>query len=72
MVFKYVLEVEVVIDEKNINLKYPNYLYNYNSIEEFADSLVFNDSYINNTKVQKDNLKKWGFSVRQKGKATIT
>lgn len=38
--FKYLLEVEIVIDEKNINEKYPNYKWNFNSIEHFADYLV--------------------------------
>ena len=38
--FKYLLEVEIVIDEENINEKYPNYKWNFDSIEQFADYLV--------------------------------
>ncbi|MDX9756635.1 MAG: hypothetical protein WC279_04505 [Sulfurimonas sp.] len=64
--FKYQLEVEVVIDEKNINEKYPNYKWNYDSLEHFANSLVSEESYEADTNMSKDSLKKWGYSITKK------
>jgi len=64
--FKYILEVEIVIDEDNINEKYRNYKWNHNSIEEFADSLVPEESYEADTDMSKDGLKLWGYSIKKK------
>ena len=64
--FKYRLEVEVVIDEQNINTKYPTYKFNYDSIEDLADSLVSEKSYEADTDMSKDGLKKWGYSIIKK------
>lgn len=60
--FKYLLEVEIAIDEKNINEKYPNYKWNFDSIEQFADSLVLEES----TDMSKDGLARWGYSITKK------
>lgn len=64
--FKYLLEVEIVIDEENINEKYPNYKFNFDSIEQFADSLVSEESYEADTDMSKDGLEKWGYSIMKK------
>ncbi len=64
--FKYLLEVEIVIDEENINEKYPNYKFNFDSIEQFADSLVSEESYEADTDMSKDGLEKWGFSITKR------
>lgn len=64
--FKYQLEVEIIIDEENINKKYPNYKFNYDSIEQFADSLVPEESYEGNTDISKDGLEQWGYSITKK------
>lgn len=65
-IYKYQLEVEIVIDEKNINKKYPNYKYNYDSIEQFASLLVSEESYEGDIDMSKDGLEKWGYSITKK------
>lgn len=64
--FKYILEVEIVVDEENINEKYPNYQFNYDSIEQFADSLVLEESYEADTDMSKDGLEQWGYMIKKK------
>lgn len=64
--FRYLLEVEVIIDEKNINEKYPNYQWNFDSIEQFADSLVPEESYEADIDMSKDGLEQWGYSITKK------
>lgn len=64
--YKYQLEVEIIIDEKNINEKYPNYKWNYDSVEQFADSLIPEESYEADTDMSKDGLEKWGYSITKK------
>jgi hypothetical protein len=64
--FKYQLEIELVIDEENINEKYPNYKFNYDSIEQFADSLVSEESFEGDTDMSKDGLKQYGYSIMKK------
>lgn len=64
--FKYILEVEIVVDEKNIAKKYPNYKWNFDSIEQFADSLVPEESYEGDTDMSKDGLEKFGYSITKK------
>jgi hypothetical protein len=64
--FKYLLEVEIVIDEENINEKYPNYKWNFDSIEQFADYLVPEESYEADTNMSKDGLEQWGYSITKK------
>lgn len=64
--FKYQLEVEIIIDEENINEKYPNYKFNYDSIEQFADSLVPKESYEGDIDMSKDGLKQYGYSIVKK------
>ncbi|MDD3007547.1 MAG: hypothetical protein RBR70_11780 [Arcobacter sp.] len=65
-IFKYLLEVKIVIDEENINQKYPNYKWNFDSIEEFADSLVSEESYEADTDMSKNGLEEWGYSITKK------
>lgn len=65
-IYKYNLEVEIVIDEENINEKYPNFKWNYNSMEDFADSLVPEETYEADTDMSKDGLKEWGYSITKK------
>lgn len=64
--FKYLLEVEIVIDEENINEKYPNYTFNYGSVEEFADAIVIADSYETDMDTTKDSLNRFGYSIEKK------
>lgn len=64
--FKYLLEVEIIIDERNISEKYPNYKWNYDSIEQFADSLISGESYEADTDMSNDGLEQWGYSIRKK------
>lgn len=64
--FKYHLEVEIIVDEENINQKYSNYKWNYDSIEQFADSLVPEESYEADTDMSKDGLELWGYSITKK------
>lgn len=64
--FRYLLEVEIVVDEKIINEKYSNYKWNYDPIEQFADSLVPEESYEADTDMSKDGLKQWGYSIMKK------
>jgi len=64
--FKYTLEVEIVIDEDNINEKYPNYRWNYDSIEDFANSLVPEESFEADTDISKDGLELYGYSIKKK------
>lgn len=64
--FKYLLEVEIIIDEENINQKYPNYKWNFDSIEEFADSLVPEESNEANIDMSKNGLEEWGYSITKK------
>lgn len=64
--FKYQLEIEIIIDENNINKKYPNYKINYDTIEKFADSLVFEGSYEAGIDMSKYGLDKWGYSIKKK------
>ncbi len=64
--FKYILEVEIVIDEDNIHEKYPNYRVNYDSIEQLADFLVPEVSYEADINVETDGLKLWGYSIKKK------
>lgn len=64
--FKYQLDIEIIIDEENINQKYPNYKFNYDSIEQFANSLISEESYEGDTNMSKDGLKKWGYSITKK------
>lgn len=66
MIFKYKLEYEIEIDEKNINEKYPNYKYNFNSPKELADSLVPTKIYEADTDMSKDGLEQWGYSINIK------
>ena len=66
MVFKYKLEYEIEIDENNINKKYSNYKYNFNSPKELADSLVPTTIYEADTDMSKDGLEKWGYSIKVK------
>lgn len=66
MIFKYKLEYEIEIDEKNINEKYPNYKYNFNSPKELADSLVPIKIYEADTDMSEDGLDKWGYSIKIK------
>lgn len=65
-IFKYSLEIEIVVDEENIHTKYPNYKFNYDSIEQFADSLVLEESYEADTDMSKDGLEQWGYTIRKK------
>lgn len=65
-IFKYKLEIEIVIEEDNICEKYPNYKWNYNSIEDFANSLVPEESYESDTNILKDGLELWGYSIKKK------
>ena len=64
--FKYTLEVEIAIDEDNINEKYPNYRWNYDSIEDFANSLVPEESFEADTDISKDGLELYGYSIKKK------
>jgi len=64
--FKYQLEIELIIDEENIDKKYPNYKFNYDSIEQFADSLVPEESFEGDTDMSKDGLEQWGYSITKK------
>jgi len=64
--FKYIVEVEIVIDEDNINEKYSNYRWNYDSIEDFANSLVLEESFEADTDMSKDGLELWGYSIKKK------
>ena len=64
--FKYTLEVEIVIDEDNISEKYPNYRWNYDSIEDFANSLVPEESFEADTDISKDGLELYGYSIKKK------
>ena len=64
--FKYNLEIEITIDEKNIATKYPNYRFNFGSIDEFADRLVPEESYEGDTDMSKDGLKQWGYNIKKK------
>lgn len=64
--FKYLLEVEIIIDERNISEKYPNYKWNYDSIEQFADLLISEESYEADIDMSKDGLEQWGYSIRKK------
>jgi len=64
--FKYQLEIEVVIDEENINKKYPNYKINYNSIEDFADSRFNEECEEVETEFLSDSLEKWGYRIVKK------
>jgi hypothetical protein len=66
MIFKYKLEYEIEIDEDNISKKYPNYKINYNSIEDFANSLVLEESYEAGIDLSKDGLELWGYGVKKK------
>jgi len=66
MNFKYLLEIEIIVDEKSINQKYPNYKFNYDSIEQFADSLVPEESYEGDTNMSKNGLKQYGYSIIKK------
>lgn len=54
--------VEITVDEKNIRNKYPNYEINYDTSNEFIDSLMFN--FENDTDVNIDCLKKFGYRKR--------
>ena len=65
-IFKYLLAVEIVIDEENIKEKDPNYRFNYDSIEQFADSLVPEESYEADRDMSEDGLEKWGYSITKK------
>jgi hypothetical protein len=66
MIFKYNLEYEIEIDEVNINKKYPNYRFNFDSPKELADSLVPTVIYEADTNMSKDGLDKWGYSIKIK------
>lgn len=66
MNFKYLLEIEIIVDEKSINQKYPNYKFNYDSIEQFVDSLVPEESYEGDTNMSKNGLKQYGYSIIKK------
>lgn len=66
MNFKYLLEIEIIVDEKSINQKYPNYKFNYDSIEQFVDSLVSEESFEGDTDMSKDGLKHYGYSIIKK------
>jgi hypothetical protein len=66
MVFKYKLEYEIEIDDDNINKKYPNYRWNFNSPKELADSLVPTIIYEADTDMSKNGLDKWGYSIKIK------
>lgn len=65
-IFKYQLEVEIVIDEENISKKYPNYKFNYDSIKDFADSLVSKESCEVDIDISKGGLEQYGYSVKKK------
>jgi hypothetical protein len=64
--FRYQLEVEIIVDEENINEKYPNYKFNYDSIEQFVDSLVPEESYEADTDMSKDGLEQCGYGITKK------
>lgn len=69
MIFKYIVEYEIEIDENTINKKYPNYRWNFNSPKELADSLVPTISYERDTDMATDGLEKWGYSIKVKKKS---
>jgi len=66
MIFKYTVEYEIEIDEDNINEKYPNYRWNFNSPKELADSLVPTVIYEADTDMSAAGLEKWGYSIKIK------
>lgn len=67
MIFKCTVEYKIEIDEENIYTKYPNYKWNYNSVNELADRLIPNgDVYEIDTNMTKDGLKEWGYSIEAK------
>ena len=61
MLFKYNVEIEV--DEKTIEQKYPNYRFNFSSLKEFADNKAFcwECEGLEGNEV---GLEKWGYSIR--------
>lgn len=67
MIFKYLLEYEVEVDEENIHKKYPNYGMNYNSVKDFANRLVPDgDVYETDINISEHGLEKYGYSIKVK------
>jgi len=66
MVFKFIFEYEIEIDENSIYKKYPNFKLNYNSIEEFVDSLITENGFDYEAHNSVESLNKWGFSIKKK------
>ena len=58
---RFVIEIEV--DEKNIAKKYPNYNFNYQTIEQFIESEILCSSD-NECDTAEANLDRWGFCKR--------
>jgi len=56
--------VEIEVDLKTIEKKYPNYKINYNNADEFISSLMNNFKFEGDTDMSKNGLKKWGYAKR--------
>ncbi|MEK7723167.1 MAG: hypothetical protein AAB336_02360 [Acidobacteriota bacterium] len=63
MIFKY--EVEIEIDEKTIEQKYPNFQLNYSNPKEFADNTAFCWE-VEGLEEDEKGLERWGYEVRVK------
>ena len=56
--------VEIEVDLKTIEKKYPNYKINYNNADEFISSLMNNFKFEGDTDMSKNGLKKGGYAKR--------
>ncbi len=61
---KFMVEIEV--DEKNIEKKYPNYNINFSSPNNFIAHLVEDFIYDADINMSVNGLKKWGYSKKIK------
>lgn len=56
--------VEIEVDEKNIQKKYPNYKYNYSCPRQMIKNLINDFVYEGNEDMSKVGLRKWGYAKR--------
>lgn len=66
MIQKFKYEVNIEIDEVEVFDKYPNYIWNYETPEELADSIGIGITIEADTDMSKDGMESWGYSINSK------
>ena len=58
--------VTIEVDSEAIIYKYPNYKYNFKSIEDFIDFIANDVQWVGNINMSRDGMEEYGYSVKIK------